>query len=122
MTTPAEVVARRRADRQALIAQAQTFVEEANNAFELRAAVVFGSVARGDWNDASDVDVLVIVDGLPSAPLARLAAVAAAPGRVAPVLWSVDEWHREHHRRNPIIVEALDHGLWLHGSPAALSD
>lgn len=85
----------------------------------VRAAVVFGSVARGDWNDESDIDVLVVVDNLPDAPLARLAAVGEPEDRVEPVVWSVADWQRERRRGNPIIVDALSHGLWLVGEPSS---
>lgn len=112
------MVARRRAGRQALIEQARTFVAALDPALDVRGVVVFGSVARGDWNDRSDVDVLVVAAAVPTAPLARLDAVGMPPGRVEPVVWSVDDWTAEHRRRNPIATEAVKHGVWLLGSPS----
>ena len=38
----------------------------------LRAVVLFGSRARGDARPDSDIDVLVVADGLPRDPIARL--------------------------------------------------
>jgi predicted nucleotidyltransferase len=116
VTTPAQVVARRRRARRALVGQAREFVDSIDVGLGVRGAAVFGSVARGDWNDGSDVDVVVIVERPPSAPLARLAAVGTPPGRVEPIVWSVEEWRRERRRGNPIAAEAADRGIWLLGS------
>ncbi|HVL99541.1 MAG TPA: nucleotidyltransferase domain-containing protein [Egibacteraceae bacterium] len=118
--SPAAYVARRRARRRDLIARARRFAEGCQQHLPLRAAVVFGSVARGDWNDESDIDVLVVADGLPAAPLARLAAVGEPEDRVEPVVWSVTDWRRERARGNPIVTDALAHGVWLVGGPAGL--
>lgn len=53
-----------------------------------RAFVVFGSVARGDWDDHSDLDLDVVTDGTAIAPAqeaARLcAAIGERPAFVAP--------------------------------------
>ncbi len=73
----------------------------------LRAMAVFGSVARGEAGPASDVDLLVIADGLPRGPMKRLrdfeivevaveARVAEMQGRgfraeISPMLWAPAE-------------------------------
>ncbi|MGH8908620.1 MAG: nucleotidyltransferase family protein [Egibacteraceae bacterium] len=44
-----------------------------------RAVVIFGSVARGDFNDTSDIDVLVVAERLPARATDRLAALGAYP-------------------------------------------
>lgn len=121
MPTPVEVVAQRRAGRRALIEQARTYAAALDPALEVRGVVVFGSVARGDWHDRSNVDVLVVAAALPAAPLARLDAVGLPPGRVEPVVWSVRDWTTEHERRNPIAREAVEDGVWLLGSPSDLA-
>lgn len=118
MITPAQVVARRQAGRQALIQQARAFAAALDPELDVRAAVVFGSVARGDWHDRSDVDVLVVAGALPKAALARLDAVGLPAGRVQPVVWSVEDWRAERGRRNPVATEAIEHGVWLIGSPS----
>ena len=35
-------------------------------------AIVYGSVARGDFNLGSDVDILIVAERLPGHPLARM--------------------------------------------------
>lgn len=122
MTSAVEFVRRRRAGRRALIAQAEGFAATIDRELDVRAVVVFGSVARGDWGDASDVDVLVVAGRLPPRALDRLDAVGVPPGRVGVVVWSVRDWTAERRRGNPITREALDRGVWLVGSAEALSD
>lgn len=120
MTTPPEVVARRRAVRDELLDEARRFAGSLDPMIEPRFVAVFGSVARGDWNDRSDIDVLVVADGLPSAPLERLDAVGLPPSRVEVVVWSVSDWRSEHRRGNPIATEAVAQRLWLLGTPIAV--
>jgi predicted nucleotidyltransferase len=37
----------------------------------LRSVVLFGSVARGDWDEGSDIDLLLVIEGLPKKVLDR---------------------------------------------------
>lgn len=120
MTTPREVVARRRAERDTLLGVARAYVDELPDDIELRAAVVVGSVARGDFHDASDVDVVVVGDRLPADAAQRWLRVAPGRGGVQPVAWTPREWREARRRNNPLVVDALDHGVWLAGSPEAL--
>jgi predicted nucleotidyltransferase len=114
------VVERRRLERQALLAGARGFVVEVAGRVKLRAAVVIGSVARGDFNRWSDVDVLVIADELPARALDRLTLLEPRPAGVQPIAWTPAEWHREVGRGNPMAVEALERGVWLLSSPDSL--
>lgn len=115
------VIARRRAERDALLRTAGAYVGELADRLQIRAAVVFGSVARGDFNQWSDVDVLVIAEGLPADILARLDVLGPRPAGLQPIGWTPDEWQMQHARRNPIAIEALSKGVWLQGSPEELS-
>lgn len=117
-----EVLARRRRERDELIGLARRFVESLPAALGVRAAVVVGSVARGDFNVWSDVDVLVVADRLPAAAPARIEALGARPGRVEPMAWTPEEWRRERARHNPIAKEALSVGIWLCGSVETIEE
>lgn len=120
--TPQEVIARRRAERSALIARAERFAQALDPRVGARAVVVFGSVARGDFNVWSDVDVLVVAERLPERALERLDALGRPPAAVQPVAWTPAEWRRQRRRANPIAVEAVHDGVWLVGSPEVLDD
>lgn len=115
------VIARRRAERDALLRTARAYVAELAERLRIRAAIVFGSVARGDFNQWSDVDVLVIAEELPAGVLARLNVLGPRPAGVQPIAWTPDEWQMQHARRNPIAIEAVSKGVWLRGSPEGLS-
>lgn len=82
--------------------------------------VVFGSVARGDFHDESDIDVLVVAEHLPPDPVARQLAIGSpAPGGIEAVAWTPGDWHAGEHR-DPIGLEARTVGVWLVGGPHLL--
>ncbi len=120
--TPREVIARRRAERAALIGVARRFADDLDPGLGVRAVVVFGSVARGDFNVWSDIDVLVVADHLPARALDRFAALGEPVPRLQAVPWTPAEWRRERRRSNPIAVEAVDDGVWLVGSVDGLGE
>lgn len=107
---------RRRAEQAALIERAKRFAEALDPALDIRAVVIFESVARGDFHDSSDVDVLIVAGGLPERVLERNALMGLPPPRVQFVAWTPDEWRRERDRGNPVAVEARDRGLVLRGA------
>lgn len=107
LPTAREVVARRRAERRSLLDRAKTLARGLDARLGVRAVVVFGAVARGDFNTYSDVDVLVVAEHLPDDYRQRLDAIGwPPPSRVEPVAWTPDEYRRQLARRNPIAVEA----------------
>lgn len=80
-------------------------------------AVVVGSVARGDFHERSDIDVIVIAENLPAAPADRIVALGERPPSVEPVVWTPDEWREKAEQRDPLAADALDHGVWMRGQP-----
>lgn len=122
-STPAAraVIARRRAEQRDLVALASAAVEIAARTLDVRAAVVFGSVARGDFHTASDVDLLVVADRAPPRYRDRLEAFFDAPSRVEPVVWTAAEYQVRLAKRDPIAVEANAVGVWLRGDPGVVA-
>lgn len=123
MTAPtaAEVVARRRQERAALLDVAGRFADDLDQALAVCAVVVFGSVARGDHHRESDVDVLVVADRLPEDPLERLRAAGwPAPYPVELVVWTPDEWRDRLAKSDLIATEAVEVGVWLRGASGSL--
>lgn len=111
---------RRRADRLCRLDHARLWSAELPRGLGLRAVVVFGSVARGDFHDESDIDVLVVAEYLPPDPVMRQSAIGSpAPGGIEAVAWTPDEWRTKQHR-DPIGLEARDVGVWLVGTPELL--
>jgi predicted nucleotidyltransferase len=116
----AEVIARRRREQASLVAVAREFAEGLDPRLAVRAVVVVGSVARGDFHAASDIDVLVVADGLPGHPLKRPQALGEIPIGVEAVPWTSQDWARAKRTGNPIWAEALSKGIWLLGSRQSL--
>jgi predicted nucleotidyltransferase len=114
----AEVVARRQSERDRLLREAQAFADRLDPALGIRWVAVFGSVARGDFNAYSDIDVLVVADRLPADYRQRLAALDwPSAERVEPVAWTVAEFARQLSRGNPVAVEAVELSVSLAGEP-----
>lgn len=109
-------VAERRRKRQRLLARAAQYAEALGGRLKLRAAIVAGSVARGDFNVWSDIDVVVIAEGLPErVPERELALIADAPARVQPVGFTPGEFEAALARRNPLVREAVEAGVVVAG-------
>jgi uncharacterized protein len=114
-------VARRRAERARLIAT----VEEWAGALVDRlpgvdAVVVFGSVARGDFNRWSDIDVLVVAEQLPGDWREHDAAIGSTPPGVQVIAWTPDEYAARSQRGDPIAVEAAGDGVVVWGALPSL--
>jgi hypothetical protein len=116
------VLERRRAERTALLDRARRFVADVEATIQLRGAVVFGSVARGDFNRWSDIDLLLICDESPGDWMRRLDMLDPIPPPVQPFVWTVAEWVVQLRRNNPIAREAVEEGVWLRGSAADLGE
>lgn len=114
-------LARRRELRARAIAQVEAQAIAAQRRLDVRAVVLFGSYARGDHHDASDIDVLVIAEGpLPARPQDRLELIEPRPARVHPVVWTADEFARQLRRGDLIATEATGRGIWVRGERSDL--
>lgn len=111
------LLAERRREQQALVDLARRFVEEVRSRLPVSVAVVAGSVARGDFNLWSDVDVVLVVEaGLPPRLSERLEVVERhRPGRVQPIAFTPEEFREALRRGNRLVVEAVEAGLVLTG-------
>jgi predicted nucleotidyltransferase len=109
-----EVVARRMAEREALITLARDYVAALTATVSVRAAYMAGSVARGDFNVWSDIDVVVVADSLPARVPDRTTLLTRdAPPRIQPIGFTPEEFGRARKRRNPLVLEALAFGVRL---------
>ena len=106
----ADAVATRRRERERLIETARRYVERLAERVPVAAAAVVGSVARGDFNVWSDVDVVVVAADLPARAPDRQAVLGAdAPGGVQAIGFTPAELAVALERRNPLAL-ALDGG------------
>lgn len=111
-----DALADRRREQEALVELAREYVERLAVRLPVVAAAIAGSVARGDFNVWSDVDVVVIADGLPArAPERNGLLLEDAPPRVQPVGFEPEEFALALRRGNRLAVEALEGDLILRG-------
>jgi len=96
----------------------------APKARSIRAAFVYGSIAKGSDTVSSDIDVMVISDRLTYADLFEALEVASARlGRkVAPTIYTAKEWARRVKQGNAFVTRVLAQPkLWLIGDERALA-
>ena len=111
-----EVLEGRRRERARLIEAARSHVIRLKGTLPLIAAAVVGSVARGDFNAWSDVDVVVVAESLPERIPDRSGLLATdAPGGVQTVGFTVEEFELAWRKGNPLAREATDAGVVLMG-------
>lgn len=109
-----DVLAERRAERDRLMAIARAYADALSARLPVRAVVLAGSLARGDFNVWSDVDVLVVADGLPERALDRLELLMEGrPPRVEPIGFTPAELEDARRRGNPLVVELDSIGIPL---------
>jgi len=77
----------------------------------LVSAAVFGSVARGAMRPDSDIDLLLVVDGLPKGRMPRISEFDAIESRLEPILQKAAE-HGVHTSLSPVFKtrEELEYG------------
>ncbi|HIE48376.1 TPA: hypothetical protein EYP84_05760 [Candidatus Bipolaricaulota bacterium] len=99
----------RRARREALLALASRFVAEAGKRLGPVTGWVYGSVARGDFNLWSDVDVIVVAKALPQRPQDRFGLLLElSPAGVEPKGYTEAEFRELLSKLDPQLLEALN--------------
>jgi len=112
----ADAVAERRAARARMRARAVDYVARLAARRDVRAAALVGSVARGDFNLWSDVDVVVVLDDLPArVPDRALELSKDAPPGIQPIGFTPAEFDRANQRGDPLAREAVELGQALRG-------
>ena len=107
-------VEERYAERERLIEAAREHVRRLSARLAIRDAAVVGSVARGDFNVWSDIDVVVVADELPERLLDRLDVLMdGRPPRVEPIGFTPAELEEARRRRNPLVIEFDTIGIRL---------
>lgn len=112
-------LSRRREERDQLIALARCYVERLAARLPVIGAAVVGSVARGDFNVWSDVDVVVLAESLPARLVDRLDLLTRdAPPGVQPAGFTPCELRAAVSRGNPLVMELRAQGVALAGADA----
>ncbi len=105
----------RKADQ--ALRKARDFIECVKRIFNnIDLAILFGSYARGDFNEWSDIDILVVVgDELPRNPVERIdiviPCIVAVEASIEPLIISREEYENLKRKRNPAIIDAINNGV-----------
>jgi len=104
----------RKEERENLLEKAEHYLKILRERTGPLSGIVFGSVSRGDFNYASDVDLLVIAEELPSHPLRRIEILLSpwVPG-VDPKGYTPSEFKALKLKKNPFILSVLQEGIIL---------
>ena len=112
----AEALEARRRERDRLLGLAREYVDRLSSRIPVVAAAAVGSVARGDFNVWSDVDVVVVAEGLPERYPDRSAVLLAeAQARIQPVGFTADEFEVAWEKGNALVKEAAERSVPLLG-------
>jgi uncharacterized protein len=109
------VIKRRRAERKEKIDLARAYVRAIAPRIGVEHAWVVGSVARGDFNVWSDIDVVLIAPDLPETPLSRADLFLDKPPGVQIVAYTQEEFGVGLARKNPLVLEATRIGVPIGG-------
>lgn len=117
-----EFVAARGRQRDELIEKARAHVNALEERVGIVAAAVVGSVARGDFNLWSDIDVVVVATALPPRLPERLELLGdgAAPG-VQVIGFTLDEFRAARRKKNKLVMDALETEVVLKGDLRSLT-
>lgn len=94
--------------RDALIIS-QKYVEELNEKFDLIKVILFGSYAKGDFHDESDIDIAVVLkdfENLPDIQLELMRLRRKFDSRIEPHPFRESDFNLS----NPLVYEILEHG------------
>jgi len=98
----------------------QEVVERLKQVLRVRAVILFGSRARGDWGPWSDYDLLIVAD-FDEPYLERIKRVldilADVKLPIEPHPYTLEEAMNMLQRGNPLIVDALEEGIVLYREP-----
>jgi len=86
----------------------ERYLEEVRRELDLKLVILFGSLVKGDWREDSDIDLLIVGDGLSDDPgenFTRLKRYC-----IDPHAFSTKRFLEELQRPNLLILDALQYG------------
>ena len=107
-----EILQRREGQRARWLNMARAYAERLRERLGKVTAVVYGSVARGDFNLGSDVDILIVAEGLPNHPLVRMDLLySCLEGPLEPRGYTVTEFRTLRAKGHPFLATVLREGV-----------
>jgi len=79
--------------------------------YKLRLLILYGSYARGDYTEESDIDILVVADDLPKDPRdAYIKLVIPEKPEINPIGFNTETFIKKLEKAEPFILEVLEDG------------
>jgi predicted nucleotidyltransferase len=112
-----KIIRERARRRREAVEEAWRFASCAEGKLGRITVIMAGSYARGDFNEWSDIDLLVVTDKpLPPNPIHRLSMVEDCikiTPDVEPVILTVEELWKRYQKNDPLVREAMEKGLTI---------
>ena len=110
-----KIISERLRERERALSEAMEFAKCVKGKLGRVTVILYGSYARGDFNEWSDIDVLIIAEQLPENPVERLSLIEDCMARVAGVepLLLTPNMMRKMRGKNLAVREALEKGVVL---------
>jgi predicted nucleotidyltransferase len=89
----------------------ERYLSELRRELSLKLVILFGSLARGDWMESSDIDLLIVSDDLSDDPMENF--IRLKRGCIEPHGFSTKRFLDELERPNLLILDALEYGRKL---------
>lgn len=86
----------------------ERYLSELGRELDLKLVILFGSLARGDWMESSDIDLLIVSDDLSDDPAENF--IRLKRGRVEPHGYNTRRFLEELEKPNLLILDALEYG------------
>ena len=88
------------------------FTAQAKNVYgdKLQEVILFGSCARGDYDDESDVDIMILLD-VPEENIRQ------ERDRLDPVIWNLDQKYEYDLLFSPIVKSKDSYEYWIQALP-----
>lgn len=77
--------------------------------------ILFGSYARGDYTDQSDIDVLIVSDKLPNDPREAFALTFRLSDKIIPTAYNTSLFLRKLKEGSTFVLEIIEDGKILCG-------
>ncbi|NHV99307.1 MAG: nucleotidyltransferase domain-containing protein [Thaumarchaeota archaeon] len=89
------------------------FLKKIRTWFEIEKVLVYGSFAKRELNEGSDIDIIMI-GGFKGRMHERILEVLRETDLpIEPLCYTEDEFQKMLENKNPLILEALEKGYWL---------
>jgi len=91
------------------------FLNEINSHFEIDQVILFGSYARGDYHENSDIDIIIIGSFQEQffERIGKILDLAPRDLNIEPLVYTKEEFNKMQQNENPFILTVLSEGIAL---------